>query len=77
MKSAKEIAELTKDANTKSNQTSEIEKSIEKAAKKGEYFCWIYFPISDDIREILTELGYEVGSQQFDRNETLTKISWK
>lgn len=76
MKSAKETAELAASKN-KTSQLPAIEKSILAAANKGEYSCWIYSSISDEVRIKLTELGFEVGQPTFERNENLTKISWK
>ena len=56
------------------SQLSDILGNIKRAAAKGEFKCWYYENIHQVVRERLTEMGYIVGTTQFDRNETLTQI---
>lgn len=53
-----------------------IMNDIKMASLSGKFECWIYVPITDEVRKKLVEDGYKVGKEQFDRNEVLTKISW-
>jgi len=71
---AKEAREKSKLLN--SGQLEDVISVIKKATEKGEYFCWYYQVFKDGIREQLTDLGYTVDATQFERNETMTRISW-
>lgn len=59
-----------------SGQMFKINTMISNAVSKGEYSIWFYETMHQDVRTKLTEMGYNVGQPQFDRNETLIKISW-
>lgn len=75
---AKEAREKAQKHNTDLNgpEFINVMSVINKAANNGEYSCWFYAVISDDLRKKLKGMGYNVGNTQFDRNETLTKINW-
>lgn len=74
---AKEAREKAKQSNVANgSQYSEIIKLISEASTKGEYSMFYYHSINADVRQKLTEDGYEVGKTGFDRNESLTQIKW-
>jgi len=76
MISANEARELAKKTNQESKQFNDVNNIILSAAKKGEYKVWVYFSIHKDVRDKLNSMGYNVGKEQFDRNESLTEITW-
>jgi len=49
---------------------------IEEAALRSEYKALYYKNISPNIRKQLIRDGYKVGKEIWDRNESLTEISW-
>lgn len=71
---AQEARQNAKEYNT--GQLEPIMSIIKKSAEKGEFFIWYYESLKKGTREGLEYLGYTVGPTQFERNETLTKISW-
>lgn len=73
---ASEAKKLSLDS-TKDSQLPKIYKEIKEAAQRGEVSIWWYDDINDRVRAALKEDGYKVGKTQFDRNETLTQISWE
>jgi len=74
-KQAKEKA-LAVNTDNGNSQYAQIVLMISNAANKGEYEMWFYENIKADVREKLISEGYNVGKTQFERNETMTKISW-
>ena len=63
--------------NDKNNsQLQFILNSIKKAASEGKLECWYYDNMSDFTRKSLEELGYIVGTTQYERNEVMTQIKW-
>lgn len=63
--------------NDTDSQYAEILELCDKEAGKGEFEMWYYKNIKAAVREKLESEGIKVGETQFERNETLTKISWK
>ncbi len=74
-KEAKQKA-LTVNSGTENSQYAKIVLMISNAASKGEYGIWFYEDIKVEVKNKLTEQGYNVGVAQFDRNEVMTKINW-
>lgn len=72
---ASELKKIADNASLNSDYRRIMEQ-IKAIAEKGKYECWVYENISDIVRDQLKKDGYEVGETQFDRNDTLTKISW-
>lgn len=75
---AQEAREKALSINTNSvdSQYAKIVKAIRREADLGNYECWIYEPIIQDVRTKLVDDGYGIGKEQFERNESLTKINW-
>ena len=75
---AKQAKEKALEVNTQNDllQYAQIILMISNAANKGEYEIWYYESIKADVKEKLISDGYNVGKTQFERNETMTKISW-
>jgi len=75
---AKEARSKAQNFNTSANngEFDRVLNKIKKAVNVGKYEIYIYDVIKDDVRNKLTEMGYLVGNTEFDRNESLTKISW-
>lgn len=73
---ATEARQIARNANPAGNQLMKILATISKFAKLGKFECWIYEPVTPDNKKALEEMGYQVGETQFDRHETLTKVSW-
>lgn len=75
---AKEARNLASSVLTGENnsQLSEILADIKAAANKGEFETWYYKGIHPLVKYTLTQMGYEVGPDQYDRNEILIKIKW-
>jgi hypothetical protein len=67
---------LKNNTNEENSQFAQIIEIIAKSAKKGEYEVWYYEIIKPDVKIKITELGYTIHPMQFERNETITKISW-
>jgi len=74
-KQAKEKA-LAVNTGNGSAQYAQSISMISNAATRGEYEMWFYENIKSDVIEKLISDGYNVGKPQFERNETMTKISW-
>ena len=75
---AKEARSKAQEINQSSNngEFNRIINAIKRAANVGKYEIYIYEIIKEDVRKKLTEMGYLVGNTEFDRQESLTKISW-
>lgn len=54
-----------------------IMEDIKRVSLKGEYSTYFFHSLREPIRNKLIELGYEVGKEEYERNETSVKISWK
>jgi hypothetical protein len=67
---------LQVNTDSKNSQFAKIILEIEHAVSQGKYEIWFYDTILDDVRKKLTEFGYLVAETQFERNETMTKITW-
>lgn len=61
---------------SKDSQLAEILQKIKAEATKGKYEMWYYKHIRKEVAEELRKLGYTIGKEQFDRNETLIEIKW-
>ena len=57
-------------------QYRDVMKSINSAINNGDYECWAYSKISQDLRTKLEMDGYTIGQTQSDRDGLATKISW-
>lgn len=75
---AKEARSKAQNFNISANngEFDRVLNKIKKAVSVGKYEIYIYDVIKEDVRNKLTEMGYLVGNTEFDRNESLTKISW-
>lgn len=73
---AEQMRNISNKFHKEDNSIKQILVVIADAAEKGEFECWYYHAISLGARQRLTQLGYNVGETQFDRNEILTKIKW-
>lgn len=76
---AQESREKAFKHNTESNtgQLLKIQNAISKAVQNGEYSCYVYESLREDVRKKLVSDGFIVGQTQFDRNESMTLISWE
>jgi hypothetical protein len=73
---ASEARRLSKDIENISGFYKKAMKQIKDATSNGLFECWVYDEFPDELRKRLVKDGYKVGKTQFDRNDTLTKISW-
>ena len=62
--------------NPEKEEYEKVMAKIEQAALKSEYKMWYYKSIPPNVRKQLTKDGYKVGKEIWDRNESLTEISW-
>lgn len=58
------------------SQYAKAKKQIETYASKGEYECWFYERMLDDVKLKLVQEGYVVGDNKSDRDGTQIKINW-
>lgn len=55
----------------------QIQSAIQKAVKKGEFYCYHYDFVSEFAKQILIEQGYKIEYEAADRSGEYTfKISW-
>lgn len=58
-------------------QLANIMQMIADAANRGEFKVWVYNnPIKPEVKMRLEVDGYRVHTEQVDRNESATKITW-
>jgi uncharacterized protein (DUF302 family) len=72
---AKEARKLAEASKGNPAEMAEVKSKITAAAKNGQDFIWFYRVLNADVQRQLTVEGYDVFSE-FDRGETLVKISW-
>jgi hypothetical protein len=58
------------------DQLDKIEAAILDAANNSKFFCYIDFYPNPIVKNAVTKLGYEFGSNQGRYNETCIQISW-
>jgi hypothetical protein len=56
-------------------EINDIDKAIEAAAKAGHNYIWHYEQLSEAMKVLLTEKGFDF-EETFHRNEYQVKITW-
>lgn len=73
---AQEARDIARKFNEEANHSEIVYETIDSAAIKGRYECWVYFDINPDLKAKLESEGYRVGPSTFYRNEMEVRITW-